>query len=95
MKYYVFHFNFSSGHFLKKNKWKLIPVFLEFCDIIKYFICLQIQGPCILQVQKIRNVSAPKDNEESQAAPRLLKLTLTDGHNSCSGVEMDTVHTVR
>lgn len=53
-----------------------------------------IQGPCVLQVQKIRNISAPKDNEDSQAAPRLLKLTLTDGHTTCSGVEIETIHTV-
>ena len=41
-----------------------------------------------LQVTKIRNVSAPKSNEESHAAPRMLKLTLTDGHATCHAVEV-------
>ncbi|XP_026130767.1 tudor domain-containing protein 3-like [Carassius auratus] len=44
-------------------------------------------GPCVLQVQKIRNVAAPKDHEESQAAPRMLRLQMTDGHTSCTGLE--------
>ena len=41
-----------------------------------------------MQVSKIRNVSAPKSNEESHAAPRMLKITLTDGHASCHAVEV-------
>ncbi|XP_006639056.1 tudor domain-containing protein 3 isoform X1 [Lepisosteus oculatus] len=47
----------------------------------------KLDGPCILQVQKIRNVAAPKDNEESQAAPRMLRLQMTDGHTNCIGIE--------
>uniref|UniRef100_A0ABI7VQC4 Tudor domain-containing protein 3 n=1 Tax=Felis catus TaxID=9685 RepID=A0ABI7VQC4_FELCA len=47
----------------------------------------KLEGPCVLQIQKIRNVSAPKDNEESQAAPRMLRLQMTDGHISCTAVE--------
>ncbi|XP_069495514.1 tudor domain-containing protein 3 isoform X3 [Ambystoma mexicanum] len=47
----------------------------------------KLEGPCVLQIQKIRNVSAPKDNEESQAAPRMLRLQMTDGHTSCTAVE--------
>ncbi|MBN3276040.1 TDRD3 protein, partial [Polyodon spathula] len=47
----------------------------------------KLEGPCILQIQKIRNVSAPKDNEESQGAPRMLRLQMTDGHTNCLGVE--------
>uniref|UniRef100_A0A4W2I8U9 Tudor domain-containing protein 3 n=1 Tax=Bos indicus x Bos taurus TaxID=30522 RepID=A0A4W2I8U9_BOBOX len=47
----------------------------------------KLEGPCVLQIQKIRNVAAPKDNEESQAAPRMLRLQMTDGHISCTGVE--------
>ncbi|XP_076446340.1 tudor domain-containing protein 3-like [Babylonia areolata] len=39
-----------------------------------------VVGPAVLQILKLRNLSAPKDNEESQAAPRLWKITLTDGH---------------
>ncbi|KAM4796964.1 tudor domain-containing protein 3 [Rhinophrynus dorsalis] len=47
----------------------------------------KVDGPCVLQIQKIRNVSAPKDNEESQAAPRMLRLQMTDGHTSCTAIE--------
>ncbi|KAK2874639.1 hypothetical protein Q8A67_021792 [Cirrhinus molitorella] len=46
-----------------------------------------LEGPCVLQVQKIRNVTAPKDHEESQAAPRMLRLQMTDGHTLCTGLE--------
>uniref|UniRef100_A0A672LNB5 Survival of motor neuron-related-splicing factor 30 n=1 Tax=Sinocyclocheilus grahami TaxID=75366 RepID=A0A672LNB5_SINGR len=47
----------------------------------------KLEGPCVLQVQKIRNVAAPKDHEESQGAPRMLRLQMTDGHTSCTGLE--------
>ncbi|KAJ8003436.1 hypothetical protein DPEC_G00148310 [Dallia pectoralis] len=47
----------------------------------------KIEGPCVLQVQKARNVSAPKDNEESQGAPRMLRLQITDGHTTAVGLE--------
>ncbi|XP_036401960.1 tudor domain-containing protein 3 [Megalops cyprinoides] len=47
----------------------------------------KIEGPCVLQVQKIRNVTAPKDHEESHAAPRMLRLQMTDGHTNCVGIE--------
>ncbi|XP_004462863.2 tudor domain-containing protein 3 isoform X2 [Dasypus novemcinctus] len=47
----------------------------------------KLEGPCVLQIQKIRNVAAPKDNEESQAAPRMLRLQMTDGHISCTAIE--------
>ncbi|XP_056411461.1 tudor domain-containing protein 3 [Hyla sarda] len=49
----------------------------------------KIDGPCVLQIQKIRNISAPKDNEESQAAPRMLRLQMTDGHTSCTAIEFN------
>lgn len=42
----------------------------------------------VLQIQKIRNVTAPKVNEESNLAPRMLKLTLTDGHVTCYALEI-------
>ncbi|XP_029599968.1 tudor domain-containing protein 3 isoform X3 [Salmo trutta] len=47
----------------------------------------QLEGPCVLQVQKVRNASAPKDNEESQGAPRMLRLQMTDGHTNAVGLE--------
>lgn len=51
----------------------------------------QLQAPGVLQLQKIRNVSAPKDNEDSQLAPRLMKLVLTDGHTTCSAIETEVL----
>ncbi|KAE8751973.1 hypothetical protein FOCC_FOCC001136 [Frankliniella occidentalis] len=50
-----------------------------------------IPGGLVVQLQKARNVSAPKANEESGAAPRMLKLTLTDGHSTCHAVEMSRI----
>uniref|UniRef100_G3PR97 Survival of motor neuron-related-splicing factor 30 n=1 Tax=Gasterosteus aculeatus TaxID=69293 RepID=G3PR97_GASAC len=47
----------------------------------------KLEGPCVLQVLKVRNVSAPKDHEESQGAPRMLRLQMTDGHTTCVGLE--------
>ncbi|KAM9765561.1 tudor domain-containing protein 3 [Menidia menidia] len=47
----------------------------------------RFEGPCVLQVQKVRNISAPKDNEESHGAPRMLRLQMTDGHTTCVGIE--------
>ncbi|XP_058040928.1 tudor domain-containing protein 3 isoform X2 [Ahaetulla prasina] len=47
----------------------------------------KLEGPCVLQIQKIRNIAAPKDNEESSVAPRMLRLQMTDGHTSCTAIE--------
>ncbi|CAK6965934.1 tudor domain-containing protein 3 isoform X1 [Scomber scombrus] len=47
----------------------------------------KLEGPCVLQVQKLRNISASKDHEESQGAPRMLRLQMTDGHTTCVGLE--------
>ncbi|XP_041460348.1 tudor domain-containing protein 3-like [Lytechinus variegatus] len=51
----------------------------------------KIQGPYVLQIQKVRNIGAPKANEESSMAPTLLRLQLTDGHTTCLGVVMETI----
>ncbi|XP_046995133.1 tudor domain-containing protein 3 [Schistocerca americana] len=48
-----------------------------------------IPGSFVVQIQKIRNISAPKANEDSKAAPRMLKLSLTDGQISCQAVEVE------
>ncbi|CAG9856621.1 unnamed protein product [Phyllotreta striolata] len=48
----------------------------------------------VLQIQKIRNISAPKANEESQAAPRMLKLTLTDGETYIQAIELSPIGNV-
>lgn len=54
-----------------------------------------IQGNVILQIQKIRNVAAPKNNEESRAAPRLLKFFLTDGKNNFQAIEIEHISFLR
>ncbi|KAG5898304.1 hypothetical protein JTB14_022993 [Gonioctena quinquepunctata] len=48
----------------------------------------------VLQIQKIRNISAPKSNEESQAAPRMLKLSLTDGDSYVQALEIDNISSI-
>ncbi|CAG5115759.1 unnamed protein product [Candidula unifasciata] len=50
-----------------------------------------IVGPCVLQLSKLRIVSAPKDNEDSQAAPKIYRLSLTDGHVTCSAVTLEPI----
>ncbi|XP_023942130.1 tudor domain-containing protein 3 [Bicyclus anynana] len=47
----------------------------------------KLEKPIVVQIQKIRNVAAPKANEESTSAPRMLKITLHDGKSSCTGLE--------
>ena len=49
----------------------------------------------MLQVVKLRNISAPKDNEESQAAPRLWRLTLTDGHGNMVAICLEPLRNLR
>ncbi|XP_065074371.1 tudor domain-containing protein 3 [Ochlerotatus camptorhynchus] len=53
-----------------------------------------IEGKIVVQILKIRNISAPKANEESKAAPRLLKLTLTDGQTQYSALEGEHVSSI-
>lgn len=47
-----------------------------------------VDGPFVLQVQKIRNVAIPKDAEHSDGGQKLYRLTLTDGHGTCTAVDM-------
>lgn len=43
----------------------------------------------MLQVINVRNVSAPKVNQESKTSPRLLQIDLTDGQTLCSGLDLE------
>lgn len=43
----------------------------------------------VLQVTNVRNMSAPKANQESKTSPRLLQIDMTDGQSYCSGLEME------
>ncbi|XP_038055365.1 tudor domain-containing protein 3-like [Patiria miniata] len=51
----------------------------------------KMQGPMVLQVQKIRNISAPKANEDSGAAPPLLRIQLTDGHTMVMALVLNSI----
>ncbi|CAB0005830.1 unnamed protein product [Nesidiocoris tenuis] len=62
-------------------------------DVIKK--ALNFNGPIVVQVVKIRNISAPKANEESQAAPRMLKLILTDGTQVLPAIEITPISHVK
>lgn len=55
-------------------------------------LLFKIQGPFILQVQKVRNVAAPKEDETNRGAPELLRLALSDGHQSCPAIVMENVN---
>ena len=46
-----------------------------------------IRYSCIHIVQ-VRNIAAPKAKEESQAGPRMLKVSLSDGSMTCHAVEV-------
>ncbi|XP_065359540.1 tudor domain-containing protein 3 [Calliphora vicina] len=50
-----------------------------------------ISGRIVLQIQKMRNISAPKANEESTTAPRFLQLELTDGVNTIAALELERI----
>ena len=49
----------------------------------------------VLQIQKVRNISAPKANEDSGAAPPLLRLQLTDGHTTVLAVVLNSIAKIR
>ncbi|CAH1159797.1 unnamed protein product [Phaedon cochleariae] len=48
----------------------------------------------VLQIQKVRNISAPKANEDSQAAPRMLKLSLSDGDTYVQALELSPITSI-
>uniref|UniRef100_A0A0A9W9G3 Tudor domain-containing protein 3 n=1 Tax=Lygus hesperus TaxID=30085 RepID=A0A0A9W9G3_LYGHE len=56
--------------------------------------CETVNGPIVVQIQKIRNISAPKANEESQTANRMLKLLLTDGSQVVPAIEMTKLSSI-
>lgn len=53
-----------------------------------------INGPLVVQVSKVRNLSAPKAFQESGGAPRMLGVTFTDGTNFCTGIEMQNIKAI-
>jgi len=53
------------------------------------------QGNIVLQIQKVRNIAAPKGNEESRTAPRMLKLSMTDGKNNFQALEVEHISALK
>uniref|UniRef100_A0A182WD86 Survival of motor neuron-related-splicing factor 30 n=1 Tax=Anopheles minimus TaxID=112268 RepID=A0A182WD86_9DIPT len=49
------------------------------------------EGHGVVQLVKLRNLGAPKVNEESKVAPRLLKLTVTDGQTQYVALEHEHI----
>lgn len=54
-----------------------------------------INGPVVMQIQKIRNVSAPMAIQESQGSPRMIKLNLTDGVTHCIAIEFEPIQALK
>lgn len=53
-----------------------------------------IPGRIVLQIVKIRNISAPKSNEESKTAPRFLYVEFTDGAVQIFGLEFEHISSI-
>ena len=55
------------------------------------FLAFQVEGPLVLQVQRVRNVALPSTKQFSsgQSSRRLVRVQLTDGRVSLAGVEME------
>lgn len=69
--------------------------FKEICNpILSTELSKERISKIVLQIQKIRNIAAPKANEESQAAPRLLKLSLTDGETYVQALEISPLNSI-
>lgn len=67
----------------------------EICSpVLANELSKEIVSKTVLQIQKIRNISAPKANEDSQAAPRMLKLSLTDGDTFIQAVELSPINSI-
>ena len=66
-----------------------MPV-LTFWNLVSQLSC-----PLVLQVKKVDTVSAPQQNVDSQAAPRMLKVSLTDGRSTCYGIEYEHIPRLR
>ena len=59
-----------------------------------FSILFQIDST-IVQLVKLTNVSAPKENQESQGAPAMFRLTLTDGHTNIAAIEMEKINKLK
>jgi tudor domain-containing protein 3 len=46
----------------------------------------------VLQIVKVKNIAAPKENENSHTAPPLYKVTLTDGTSNCNALALEDIN---
>lgn len=58
---------------------------------------MQVDGPLVLQVQKVRNVCIPKESDDglSGSGARLIKLILTDGQHTINALELESLPGLR
>ena len=54
-------------------------------------IYFKFEANHVLQIVKIRNVAAPKENESSHTAPALYKITLTDGTTNFNAIALEDI----
>ena len=73
----------------------LLLIYLSIVAILVGKSQFQIPTPLVLQVSKVRNVSAPKAFEESGTAPRLLRMALTDGFSTVHALEIQNIKPLR
>lgn len=64
----------------------------NFADFLLNF---QISTPIVLQIKAVEIISAPKQNVDSEAAPRMLKVALSDGKTICYGIEFEHISKIR
>ena len=85
MYYFVINHWFITLQILKKiyHTYHLFHAFFK------------LSTPLVLQIKKIELISAPTYNQESEVAPRMLKLTLTDGKVSCFAIEFESLPKIR
>lgn len=48
-----------------------------------------------MQIKTVEIISAPKQNVDSEAAPRMLKVALSDGKTICHGIEFEHISKLR
>ena len=48
----------------------------------------------VLQIQKLRNITAPSIRQESSVAARMFRFSLSDGCQTVAGIEMEPLHNV-
>ncbi|CAF0731698.1 unnamed protein product [Brachionus calyciflorus] len=50
-----------------------------------------LEANCVLQLVKLRNIGAPKENEHSHSSPPMYKLTLTDGLTNINCLALENI----